>query len=304
MIPTKEDVIRIAESFVGYKEKKSNAYLDDFEKNAGSNNYSCFARDVSIPKYWNGNKQNADWCTSFITACLIYACGGKRNGGTANQKYYEDVKSVQPYTSMGASCAYQTSKYKSVNRWSATPEVGYQAFFKRGHTGLVVAVNGNKITLVEGNSNNRVEKRTYSFPNEIFTGFGMPRYKASPNPSVKTHNVVSTDTPERIARKYGITPAELLAANKAKYPTITIDFIRDGWVLIIPEHKEGFVAYSAMVDAENGLNVRTGAGTSYKKIGVLPYGTKIKILEVKDKWGRHLYNGKDGWSALQYTRKI
>ena len=52
---------------------------------------------------------------------------------------------------------------------------------------------------------------------------------------VLTHKVVSTDTPEKIAKKYGITTKELLDANKAKYPTITIDFIRDGWELVIPK---------------------------------------------------------------------
>ena len=31
----------------GYLEKKSDAYLDDFKKNAGYNNYTKFARDVN-----------------------------------------------------------------------------------------------------------------------------------------------------------------------------------------------------------------------------------------------------------------
>ena len=89
-----------------------------------------------------------------------------------------------------------------------------------------------------------------------------------------------------------------------KYPKITIDFIRDGWILIIPEHKEAFKPYSTTTDAEKGLNVRAGAGTSYKILGILPYGSKVTILEKNGKWGRISYNGKTGWIALQYTRKV
>jgi hypothetical protein len=193
-----------------------------------------------------------------------------------------------------------------VNRFFSEPQVGDQAFFKRGHTGIVEKYDGKTITLIEGNSNNKVERRVYSFPNSIFSGFGRPYYAVKAQPSVaKTHKVTPTDTPERIARKYGITTKELLDANREKYSTITIDFIRDGWDLIIPQHKavDTFVAYTATVDATNGLKVRTGPSTDYKQIGVLKYGTKIRILEVQGKWGRHTYNGKDGWSALQYTRK-
>lgn len=39
-------------------------------------------------------------------------------------------------------------------------------------------------------------------------------------------------------------------------------------------------------------------------LGVLPYGTKVKILEEKGKWGRIVYNDKTGWIALSYTRKV
>ena len=238
MIPTAESVLKIAASYIGYCEKKTNAYLydPDFTKNKGSNNYSMFGKDVSTPRYWNGNKNGADWCTSFVCCCILYAAGGKPNGGSSNEKYYADVKATQPYTSLGGSCYYQTNKYKSAKRFFSAPQVGDQAFFSRGHTGLVERVDGSTITLIEGNSNNKVERRTYKFPNSIFSGFGRPYYKASSNVPASTvlHMVVSTDTPERIARRYGITVQALLDANKAKYPRITKDFIVDGWKLIIP----------------------------------------------------------------------
>lgn len=290
---TAQEVLKIAAAEIGYCEKKTNAQLDSKTANAGSNNYTKYARDLHIAGYWNGNKNGYDWCTSFVAWCIWTAAG--RDKAAA-------IK-IQPYGSLGASCKYETGYYQKADRFYSTPKVGDQAFFTRGHTGLVEAYDGTKLTLIEGNSNNKVERRTYNFPNSIFSGFGRPYY-SDPAPSVKTHTVVPTDTPEKIARKYGITTKELLDANRDKYPKITIDFIRDGWVLNIPPHKENtFSPYYATVDADNGLKVRTGPGTSYKQIGVLKFGTKIRIIEESNKWGKHIFEGKEGWSALQYTRK-
>lgn len=263
MIPTVSDVLNMAASQIGYKEKRNNAYLDDFEKNSGSNNYTRYGRDVSSPKFWNGNKQGADWCTSFVCCMILYAAGGKPNGGADNERYFADVKKVQPYTKYGASCKYQTNAYKNAGKWSSTPKVGYQAFFTRGHTGIVEKVGSGTITLIEGNSNNRVERRTYKFPNSIFTGFGIPSFA-----------------------KEQEKPKEEPKKEEAKPLTPT------------------FVAYKAKVTPSNGLNVRTGPGTSYKKLGALKCGTVVTVKEEKSGWGRIAYNGQIGWICLAYVKKV
>lgn len=314
---TVSDVLKIAGFFVGYQEKKTNTNLDDFHANVGSNNYNKFARDTK--GFW-GDKQGKEWCTSFVAAVFTYACYGdvakiinkdtsvsacNTASSKAKADKFEKVKDVQPYGEYGASCTYQTKYYQQFLRWSYTPHAGDQAFFKRGHTGIVESYDGKTMILIEGNSNNRVERRAYSFPNDKFTGFGRPYYKANATvpkeePKQTLHTVVSTDTPEKIARKYGITTKALLEANKAKYPTITIDFIRDGWQLIIPT----FVAYTGKVTSESGLNVRTGNNIGYKKIGVLKLNQTVTILEEKSGWGRINYNGKDGWCCLNWIKKV
>ena len=318
---TAQDVIKVASCFVGYQEKKTNANLDEYHgSNVGANNYNRFARD-SIGLW--GNKQGMEWCTSFVSAIFTYCAYGDIraivNAGTrisalktasdkAKADNFAKVKDVQPYGKYGASCTYQTKYYQQYLRWSYTPHACDQAFFKRGHTGIVESYDGKTMILIEGNSNNRVERRAYSFPNDKFSGFGRPYYKEEVAPSIPKeepkqilHTVVSTDTPEKIARKYGISPAELLAANKKKYPTITIDFIRDGWQLIIPT---SFVAYTGKVTSENGLNVREGNNISYKKIGVLKLNQTVTILEEKSGWGRIKYMTKDGWICLNWIKKV
>lgn len=255
MIPTAKEVLAVAASQIGYCEKKTNAYLDDFTKNAGANNYTKYARDLFKAGYWNGNKNGYDWCTTFVAWCIYEACG----------KNLADAKKVQPYGTYGASCKWQTKYYQNAKRWSETPAVGDQAFFTRGHTGLVEKVGAKTITLIEGNSHNKVERRTYSFPNAIFSGFGKPNYAAEKEEPKKE------DKPS--------TPS-------SSVPT------------------QSFKPYLAVVTPSNGLNVRTGAGTSYKKLGALKCGTKIKVLEEKSGWGRILYNNKAGWICLTYTRKV
>lgn len=317
---TVSDVLKVASIFVGYCEKKTNAQLDDPHANAGSNNYNRFARDTI--GLW-GNKQGMEWCTSWVSAIMTYCAYGDIKAilnpetrisalKTASDKAKADgfamVKDVQPYGKYGASCAYQTKYYQQFLRWSYTPHAGDQAFFKRGHTGIVESYDGKTMILIEGNSNNRVERRAYSFPNDKFSGFGRPYYKANATvpkeepTTAQTHTVVAGDTPERIARKYGITVQQLLDANKTKYPRITKDLIVDGWKLIIPS--ASFKAYTGKVTSENGLNIREGNNISYKKIGVLKLNQTVTILEEKSGWGRLNYNGKDGWICLNWIKKV
>ncbi|MBO4351328.1 MAG: SH3 domain-containing protein [Proteobacteria bacterium] len=52
------------------------------------------------------------------------------------------------------------------------------------------------------------------------------------------------------------------------------------------------------------LNVRSGPGTSYGKIGSLSQGSQVTVLEEKDGWYRIEYEGKEGWISAEYCTKI
>lgn len=62
-----------------------------------------------------------------------------------------------------------------------------------------------------------------------------------------------------------------------------------------------FVSYRVRVTA-NALNIRDGAGTSYKINGVITDKGVYTIVEVKGNWG--LLKSKAGWICLDYTKKI
>ncbi len=53
-----------------------------------------------------------------------------------------------------------------------------------------------------------------------------------------------------------------------------------------------------------GLNVRSGAGTNYSKIGSLTQGTKVNVISESNGWSKINYNGKIGYVSSQYLIKI
>lgn len=54
----------------------------------------------------------------------------------------------------------------------------------------------------------------------------------------------------------------------------------------------------------SSLRVRSGAGTSYERLGALAKGDRVEVLEIKNDWGRIRFNGKEGWISLAYCQKM
>ena len=54
----------------------------------------------------------------------------------------------------------------------------------------------------------------------------------------------------------------------------------------------------------DSLNVRTGPGTNYKKIGTLKRGQRITVLSTSGGWAKFNFNGKTGYVSLSYLSKV
>lgn len=175
-------LVDCAMSQVGYLEKRSNAYLDDKTANAGSNNWNKYARDIDnkYPNFYNGKKNGYSWCDIFVDWCFIECFG-----------YEKALKMLyQPTKSTGAGCSYSASFYRAHNAFYRQPQVGDQVFFgdygNEGHTGIVVAVSGNIITTVEGNTSggygvesngDGVYIKKYNTSTQYIPGFGRPNWE-------------------------------------------------------------------------------------------------------------------------------
>ncbi len=175
-----EKVVSIALGEVGYVEKASNTSLDLKTANAGTGNWTKYARDLWQAGYYNGSKNGYDWCDVFVD-WVFFQAFGKTEG------------QLMQYQSgpLGAACPYSAGYYKARGRYDRTPRVGDQVFYQENgalvHTGIVTAVDGATITTVEGNAGNQVRKRTRLRADGYIDGYGHPDYAgsrpASPEPS-------------------------------------------------------------------------------------------------------------------------
>ena len=151
------EIVAIALAQIGYKEKASNKNLDDPAANAGSANWTKYARDLASAGYYNGNKNGFAWCDVFVDWCFFKAYGKDEGQRIQCQ--------TGPY---GAGCTYSMQYYQQKGRCDKNPKVGDQIFFRYSgsngadHTGIVVEVSSSQIVTVEGNSGNQVKKNTYA----------------------------------------------------------------------------------------------------------------------------------------------
>lgn len=126
--------IKIAKAEVGYFEKKSNANLDSKTANAGTANYTKYWRDV------DPSNQAAPWCACFISWVFMKAFG--KTTAAKLLKHW-------PYISV--------PQLSGLFTHYATPKVGDIFMYHNGsvfsHTGLVIAVSGDKFVTIEGNTN-------------------------------------------------------------------------------------------------------------------------------------------------------
>ena len=165
---TAKELLKIAAAEIGYKEKATNANLDDPTANAGDANYTKYARDLAAAGYYQASKQGFAWCDMFVDWCFLQLCGSK-------EKAEEMTCQSGPY---GAGCEWSAKYYREQGRFfTENPQPGDQVFFENGaHTGIVEKVGGITITTIEGNTDNMVTRRTYSIGSKNIDGYGRPKY--------------------------------------------------------------------------------------------------------------------------------
>lgn len=165
-----EKVTKVAESEVGYLEKKSNKDLDNKTANAGSANYTKYGE-------WIG--ANGDyWCASFLS-WLFYKAFGDALGKKILCGAYSPA------------CETIRQNFIKAGRYDKTPKVGDVIFFSgtrhngANHIGYVYKVSGNTVYTIEGNTSGGssvvdngggVAKKNYSTSYSRILGYGKPKY--------------------------------------------------------------------------------------------------------------------------------
>lgn len=181
-----QTVIKVAESQIGYLEKKSNADLNSFTGNAGNNNYTKYNRDM---KAWAKSAGiNDQWCQNFVDWCFVKAYGleaAKKLLGVFTN-----------YTPTGSNAFKKRGTY--TKRGKGKPKPGDVIYFysnakgRIGHVGIVTKVTSTKVYTIEGNTSGAsslitngggVRAKSYSLSSSYIDGYGRPPY-ASVNPTM------------------------------------------------------------------------------------------------------------------------
>ena len=148
---------------------------------------------------------------------------------------------------------------------TTSPQVG-DIVGNNYHWAIVKAVNGDKITLIEQN-------------------FWGDNYTAA-----CVNRVIRNDGEHWFFRWSG--------ANASATPKLIIKYNANG--AIIPGSDVTNDTYKVVTS--DGLNMRSGAGTSNSIVQLLPKGTTFTVTETKTAngytWGKTTYNSKSGWCVI------
>ena len=285
-------VIAVAVGELGYKEKATNSQLDDKTANAGSGNWTKYARDFDQkwPNWYNGKKNGFAWCDQFVDWCFLMAYG------------YENALRLlcQPERSAGAGCIYSYKYYKQKGQVGKTPKIGAQIFFGKsedtlGHTGIVEKFDSSYVYTVEGNTSDMVARRTYSRTDANVFGYGYPAFDdedgTSTGGSASSSSTSSTTGTSAAAPTTSVT--EKTATGNAK-------------------RFDGSIAGAYKVTANSGLHVRNDSNTDATSLVVLPKGTVVQNYgyfnrEIDGEWLyiQVVYNGVKytGFSSAEWLCK-
>lgn len=120
-----------------YLEKRTNAYLDDFQKNSGYNNYTKFARDVN--SWGQPGCQGQPWCAEYQFWKLAKVLGITRALQIMGGGFYN--------------CVSITNWAKKKGTWHSTPKNGALIIFRSGsHVGSVRKYDKTYVYTNEGNT--------------------------------------------------------------------------------------------------------------------------------------------------------
>lgn len=222
---------------------------------------------------------NDAWCATAVSAAFI-ACGlaGKAGSGSL----FECVE---------CSCWYMVELAKKQGIWvendAYVPKVGDVVLYdwddsgvgdntgSPDHVGIVLAVSGNSLTIIEGNYSNSVKKRALAVNGRYIRGYITPNY------AKKAGTVTSTPTVSTPAASQTVTkPQSGSTFNK------TCKFV-------------------GVVTADE-LNIRKGAGTDWEKCSFSPLkeNTEVEVCDTcSNGWYYIKYNGKYGFCSNQYIKK-
>lgn len=313
-----------------YLEKSTNAYLDDFQRNAGYNNYTKFARDVN--SWGQPGCQGQPWCAEYQFWKLVKVLG--------------ITKALQIMGSGFYNCVSITNWAKKKGTWRNTPKVGALVIFRNGsHIGSVQSFDEARIYTNEGNTSSApgvvanggaVRNKSYAINDSSIDGYVwidwdetvQETWKKAGTRVATVNDLYVRETPNGYVMgsiNKG-TVVEIDGKTSGKWTHVKVSGIGIGWIWTGYLAKEGGSTSATITGKQDKtqvlfkgnvtatvLNVRTWAGTEYpniKKYPKLNQGNEVEVMNYtqKDKNGSKWYYvriaGKYyGFVSAKYIKK-
>ncbi len=295
-----------------YLEKRTEQYLDDFQKNAGYNNYTKFARDVD--NWGQPGCQAQPWCAEYQFWKLVKILGITRALKIMGGGFYN--------------CVSITNHAKANGTWHKAPKAGALVIFRNGsHVGSVRRFNGSIVYTNEGNTSSAagvvanggaVRNKSYAINDSAIDGYvwidwgeekvSTATWKATGTAASTVDNLYIRETPngyvlgkinkgnrvEINGEKSGMWTKVKVAGigiGWAATKYLKIDGVENTATTISKKQDKNQRLYTGQVTVSS-LNVRTWAGTEYpniKKYPTLNRGNKVDVMNFTQK-------AKDGTS--------
>ncbi len=317
-----------------YLEKRTNAYLDDFQKNAGYNNYTKFARDVD--SWGQPGCQGQPWCAEYQFWKLAKVLG--------------ITKALQIMGGGFYNCVSITNWAKKNGTWHSTPKDGALVIFRDGsHIGSVRSYSNTYIYTNEGNTSSAAgvianggscRNKRYLRSDPVIDGYiwitwedektSTETWKATGTATSTVDDLHIRETPngyvlgqinkgnrvEISGEKSGMWTKVKVAGigiGWAATKYLQVDGVKNTTTTISKKQDKTQRLYTGQVTASS-LNVRTWAGAEYpniKKYPTLNKGNKVDVMNFTQKakdgasWYYIRIAGKYfGFVSAKYIKKV
>lgn len=317
-----------------YLEKRTNAYLDDFQKNAGYNNYTKFARDVN--SWGQPGCQAQPWCAEYQFWKLVKVLGITKALKIMGGGFYN--------------CQSITRHAKANGTWHSTPKDGALIIFRNGsHIGDVQSFDFSKVYTNEGNTSSAagvvanggaVRNKSYAINDSAIDGYvwidwGEEKttaevWKATGTATSTVDDLYIRETPngyvlgqinkgnrvEINGKKFGMWTKVKVAGigiGWAATKYLQIDGAQNTTATVITKKQDKTQRLFTGQVTASSLNVRTWAGAEYpniKKYPTLNKENKVDVMNFTQKasdgnsWYYIRIDGKYfGFVSAKYIKK-
>lgn len=300
-----------------YLEKRTEQYLDDFQKNAGYNNYTKFARDVN--SWGQPGCQAQPWCAEYQFWKLVKILGITRALKIMGGGFYN--------------CVSITNHAKANGTWHKSPKAGALVIFRNGsHVGSVRRFDSNIIYTNEGNTSSAagvvanggaVRNKSYAINDSAIDGYvwidwgeektSTEKWNATGTATSTVDDLYIRETPNGyvLGQINKGNRVEINGEQSGMWTKVKVAGIDIGWAATKYLKIDGAENTTATITNKqdktqrlfagkvtaSSLNVRTWAGTEYpniKKYPTLKQGNLVDVMNFTQK-------AKDG-SSWYYIR--